>query len=76
MRRERGEEGGEGRSMCDRDKHNRDREGDGVLFNIKIPPTRKRVRGRGRKSEWRSTTWKRKNRSDTCVPFYFNKSQP
>lgn len=40
-----GEEGGEARSMCDRDKHSRDREGDGVYLNIKIPPTKKRGRG-------------------------------
>lgn len=63
-----GEEGGEGRSMCDRDKHSRDREGDGVLLSIKIQPTKKR----GRKSEW-----KKKERIDQIrVPFYFNKSRP
>ncbi len=66
-----GEEGGEGRSMCDRDKHSRDREGDGVLLNIKIPPTKKRGREGERVSGKRKKEW-----SDTCVPFYFNKSQP
>lgn len=36
--------------MCDRDKHCRDREGDGVFLNIKIPPTKKRGREEERMS--------------------------
>lgn len=57
-----GEEGGEGRSMYDRDKHSRDREGGEVLLNIKIPPTKKREGER--EKEW--VEKERKDRSDTC----------
>ncbi len=44
------QEGGEGISMCDRDKHSRDREGGEVLLKIKIPPNKNR--DGEREKEW------------------------